>query len=73
MARKQRAEQWTEHRRQRDEQERHQRVMVITEFDAGDPEVTLHALAGEDPEVPSSCEATGEGDWLGGRWRAVFR
>ena len=24
-----------------------QRVMVITEFDAGDPEVTMHALAGE--------------------------
>jgi hypothetical protein len=37
MARKQRAEQWAEHRRQRDEEERRQRVMVITEFDAGDP------------------------------------
>ena len=31
MARKQRAEQWAEHRRQRDEAERRQRVMVITE------------------------------------------
>jgi hypothetical protein len=47
MARKHRAEQWAEHRRQRDEAERRQRVMVITEFDAGDPEVTLHALADE--------------------------
>jgi len=52
MARKQRtaerrAEQWAEHRRQRDEEERQSRVMVITEFDAGDPEATLQALAGE--------------------------
>ena len=37
MARKQRAEQCAEHRRQRDEEERRQRVIVITEFDAGDP------------------------------------
>ena len=35
------------YRRQRDEQERRQRVMVITEFDAGEPEATLHALADE--------------------------
>ena len=34
-------------RRRRDEEERRQRVMVITEFDARDPEATLHALAGE--------------------------
>jgi hypothetical protein len=47
MARKQRAEQWAEHRRQYEEEERRQRVMVITEFDAGDPEATLHALADE--------------------------
>src|SRR5215470_19588420 len=46
MARKQRAEQWAEHRRRRDEEERRQRVMVITEFDAGDPEATMHAMAG---------------------------
>jgi hypothetical protein len=26
---------------------RRQRVMVITEFDAGDPEATMHALADE--------------------------
>jgi len=39
MARKQRAEQWAEHRRNA------QRVMVITEFDAGDSEATMHALA----------------------------
>jgi len=32
---------------QSDEEERRQRVMVITEFDAGDPEATLHALADE--------------------------
>jgi hypothetical protein len=47
MARKQRAEQWAEHSRRRDEEERRQRVTVITEFDAGDPEATLHALAAE--------------------------
>jgi len=37
MARKQRAEQWAEYRRQRDEEERQSRVLVITEFDAGGP------------------------------------
>jgi hypothetical protein len=42
MAKKQRAveqlaEQWAEYRQQRDEEERRQRVMVIAEFDAGDP------------------------------------
>jgi hypothetical protein len=47
MARKQQAEQWAERRRQRDEEERQSRVMVITEFDAGDPEAMLHALADE--------------------------
>jgi hypothetical protein len=47
MARKQWAEQWAEHRRQHEEEERRQRVMVIAEFDAGDPEATLHALADE--------------------------
>ena len=47
MAKKKRAEQWAEHRRQRDEQEGRQRVMVITEFDTGDPEATLHSLASE--------------------------
>jgi hypothetical protein len=41
------AEQWTENRRQRAEEERRQRVMVITEFEAGDPEATMHALADE--------------------------
>jgi hypothetical protein len=52
MARKQRAaerraEQWAECRRRHEEEERQRRVMVITEFDAGDPEATLHALADE--------------------------
>ena len=47
MARKQQAEQWAEDRRRSDEEERRQRVMVITEFDAGDPGATLHALADE--------------------------
>ena len=42
-----RAEQWAESRRQREEEDRRQRVAVITEFDAGDPEATLHALADE--------------------------
>jgi hypothetical protein len=45
MARKQRAEQWAEYRRQCEEEEQRQRVMVITEFDAGDPEATMHAMA----------------------------
>ena len=47
MARKQLAERWTEHRRQCAEEERQQRVTVITEFDAGDPEATMHAMATE--------------------------
>jgi hypothetical protein len=52
MARKQRAEhqraeQWAEYRRQHEEEERRQRAMVITEFDAGDPEATMHAMADE--------------------------
>jgi hypothetical protein len=42
-----RAEQWAEHRRQHEEEERQSRVMVIAEFDAGDPEATMHALADE--------------------------
>src|SRR5262249_33168685 len=40
-------ERLAECRRQRDEEERRQRVMVITEFDAGDPEATMHAMAAE--------------------------
>ena len=47
MTGKQRAEQWAERCRQREEEERQQRVMVITEFDAGDPDATMHALADE--------------------------
>jgi hypothetical protein len=47
MARKQRARQWAEHRRQREEEDRRQCVMVITEFDAGDPEATMHAMAAQ--------------------------
>jgi hypothetical protein len=52
MVRKQRAaerraERWAEHRRQYDEEERRQRVMVITEFASGDPEATMHAMATE--------------------------
>jgi hypothetical protein len=45
MARKQQTEQWAEHQRQCAEEERRSRVMVITEFDAGDPEATMHAMA----------------------------
>src|SRR5262245_303874 len=48
MARKQRTlEQWAEHRRRCAEEERRQRVMVITEFDARDRELTMHAMATE--------------------------
>jgi len=39
--------QWVEHRRQRDEEARRQRVMVITELDAGDPDATMQAMADE--------------------------
>jgi hypothetical protein len=35
------------HRRQRAEEERQSHVMVIIEFDAGDPEATMHAMADE--------------------------
>src|SRR5262249_36280143 len=52
MARKRQTEQWAEYRRQRDEEERRQRVMVITEFDAGDLEGTLHAMADAILEYP---------------------
>jgi hypothetical protein len=45
MARKQRAEQWAEHQRRCEEEERRQRVTVIAEFDAGNPEATMHAMA----------------------------
>jgi hypothetical protein len=44
LPRKQRAEQWAEHRCRRDEEERQCRVTIITEFDAGDPDATMHAL-----------------------------
>ena len=47
MASKHPAEQRAERRRQREEEERRERVMVITEFDAGDPEATMHAMANE--------------------------
>ena len=47
MARKQRAAHWAEHQRRPDEAERRQRVMVVTEFDAGNPEATMHAMATE--------------------------
>jgi phage terminase small subunit len=47
MAKKQRTlERLAEHRRQREEEDRRQRVMAITEFDAGNPEATMHAMAG---------------------------
>ena len=61
MARKQLAEQWAENRRQRAEEERRQRVTVITEFDAGDPEATLHALAGKILRYPPGPAAAGAG------------
>jgi len=43
----QHAERWAEYCRQRKEEERQRRVRVIAEFDTGDPEATLHALAAE--------------------------
>jgi hypothetical protein len=47
MVSKQLEKRRAENRRQHEEEERRQRVMVITEFDAGDPEATMHALADE--------------------------
>src|SRR5262249_61052614 len=47
MAKKQRTlERLAEHRRQREEEDRRQRVMAITEFDAGNPEAPMQAMAG---------------------------
>ena len=47
MAKKQRTlERLAEHRRQREEEDRRQGAMAITEFDAGNPEATVHAIAG---------------------------
>jgi hypothetical protein len=63
MAGKQQAEQWAEHRRQR--------VMVITEFDAGDPEGDPARPGRRDSEVPPSPAAAGSGDRLGGCGRAI--
>ena len=40
-----RAEQRAETRQRGDEEDRQQRVMVIAEFDAGDPDATMHAMA----------------------------
>ena len=54
-------------RRQREEEDRRQRVMVITEFDAGDPEATLHALAGEILKYRRALQLAGSGDRLGVR------
>ena len=47
MVSKQLEKRWVEQRQQHDEAERQSRATVIAEFDAGDPEGTLHALAGE--------------------------
>ena len=47
MAGKQRAEQLAELCRQREEEDRQQRVMIITEFAAGDRDATMHAMADE--------------------------
>jgi hypothetical protein len=44
---KQRAEQWAELRRRRDEEDRRERVTVITEFDAGDPRKNTPNLSPE--------------------------
>jgi hypothetical protein len=46
-AAEQRVTRWAEYCRQRKEAERQRQVKVIAEFDAGDPEATLHALAAE--------------------------
>jgi DICT domain-containing protein len=50
-----------EHRRQCDEEERQRRVAVIAEFDAGDSDATMHALADEILKLPPSYEAACRG------------
>jgi len=47
MVSKQLAKRWAEQRRQHEEEERQSREMVIAEFDAGDPEATMQAMAAE--------------------------
>jgi hypothetical protein len=46
-AAEQQAEGWAEYRRQREEAERQCRVGVIAEFDTGDHEATMRAMADE--------------------------
>src|SRR5215467_12573799 len=58
-------------RRRRDEEERRQRVMVITEFDAGDSRSDDVRYGRRDPGIPPSPEAACEGDRPGRRRRAV--
>jgi len=45
--REQQVRRWAAYCRERKEAERQRRVELIAEFDAGDPEATLHALAAE--------------------------
>ena len=47
-------------------------MMVITEFDTGDPEATLHALAAEILNLPPGYAIACRGDRLGRRWRAIL-
>ena len=47
MVSKQLEKRWAEQRRRREEEKHQQRVMVITEYDAGDPDATMHAMAAE--------------------------
>jgi hypothetical protein len=45
--------------------------MVITEFEAGDPEATLHAMAAEILEYRRAVRLLAKGDRLSRRWRAI--
>jgi len=62
MVRKQQAEQWAEYRRQRDEEEGRQRVMAITEFDAGGSRRYDARDGRRDPPLPALCETARERD-----------
>src|SRR5262249_2591524 len=53
-ARNQQAEEWAEHQRQRDEEERQSRVMVITEFDAASAK-EIGVLRGHESLVHSAA------------------
>ena len=72
MARKQQAERWAEQRRQREEEDRQQRVMVITEFDAGDPRKNTPNLSPERSSAHTPPPIHDELEYLRAAFEDVF-